>query len=444
VAMRLMEALAATGNRCGAVRHARLHQEAVRAELEVDPDPAVDALADALALAPLGVIPPGPVPTLPRATPVTPIATTPGGLPVRRITTGLAMLAAVSSLAFVASRSAAAPARETVAVEHGPTASADVAARTLYLRAEEQWNRRTREGLGQAVVLFRRAGERDPRYAAAYAGLARAYVLLGYFGFASAEAMFPKAEAAARRALEFDPGAGDAYAALGQTLAWRHEWAAAERAHRRGIELAPDNATVHQWYALMLAYVGRAAEAARHTAEASRLDPLSVQINNMHGAMLYDSGDPAAALAQFERTVNAEPDSAWVRQNPWVVSNYGSVLAATGRVEEGIGLIRRSLEYLPRHPRLLLTLAAAYALDGRADSARAVFERADTAGPQYPVYRAVLDALLGDRDAAFARLDAVREWPLAPLIRLNNSPDLAGFRADPRFRLIRRRLRLPS
>jgi serine/threonine-protein kinase len=86
--------------------------------------------------------------------------------------------------------------------------------------------------------------------------------------------MFPKARAAASRALELDPDAGGAYAALGQVLCWEHRWAEAERVYRHALEVAPTDPTVHQWYGLMLAYVGRTHEAAVQTGEASRLDPL--------------------------------------------------------------------------------------------------------------------------------------------------------------------------
>src|SRR4029453_14703366 len=78
---------------------------------------------------------------------------------------------------------------------------AEPEARALYLRGRMLWDKRTKDPLNEAVVLFRQATERDPGYAAAWAGLAQSYAMLGYFGFAPADAMFPKARAAALPAI---------------------------------------------------------------------------------------------------------------------------------------------------------------------------------------------------------------------------------------------------
>jgi len=231
-------------------------------------------------------------------------------------------------------------------VTSAPSQTADARARALYVRARTLWNTRTKEGLEQAVVLYRQASERDPLYADAYTGLAESYAMLGYFGFASGDAMFPKARAAALRALDLDPNAGAAYAALGQALAWEHAWAEAERAYRRALELAPENPTVHQWYALLLAYVGRAREAAVHTGHASRLDPLSVQINNMHGMMLYYAGDLAAALRQYERSLDAVP----THPRPLLDLAYVSTCTSGWAIRRAPGPCSRAPRPLPISP----------------------------------------------------------------------------------------------
>jgi len=164
----------------------------------------------------------------------------------------------------------------------------------------------------------------------------------------------------------------------------------------------------------------------------------------MHGMMLYYAGDLDSALRQYERTVNAEPDSAWVRKNPWVLTNYSRVAAAAGRHPTAVALVERALEVVPSHPRPLFDLAYAYAVAGRPDSARIAFARADTAHQHYAVYRALLHGLLGERDEAFAWFERVTEWPLPALVTLNCESRLTALRADARFEQVRRRLNLPG
>ena len=484
VALELMRALAAAGNPAGARLHARLHQQTVRSTLEIEPDPAVEALRATLAkprqrserderstLRVSGQSPAATVPdpnaldgALETSSPVVdaPVALSAlmrgrsrlSRLGIVLLPLGIAGAALLMSRQFNAAPTTASSAPGAraggdsialpvlrIAASVGDR-TADPQAHSLYLRARVSWNRRTKTGLEQAVVLYRLASERDPTYAAAYSGLAESYAMLGYFGFAPADAMFPKATAAARRALELDPSAAEAYAALGQAFAWQYEWTDAENAYLRALKLAPDDPTVHQWYGLLLAYLGRHHEAAMQTAIASRLDPLSVQINNMYGVMLYYDGNLAGALRQYERTVNAEPDSAWVRQNPWVLTNFAGVAAAAGRYAEALRLLERALQIVPSHPRAVLELAYVYILIGDTGRARDAFARADTTHPHYIVYRGFFHAYLGETDQAYAWFDRVKEWPLAALVKLNGEPRLATLRADPRFERILIRLRM--
>jgi DNA-binding SARP family transcriptional activator/Flp pilus assembly protein TadD len=473
VVLDLMRALEAAGDRVAAVQQARVYQQLVVATLEVEPDPAVQSLANAIsartrrapnvaAVAELGVSAPfddGSPPSV-ADSPMKPVT-----MPTRRtgapagVWKGVGLLVALGGVAVMLAVRGRSLESGSAAGGSGPgqtlapttaksarsptTRPADSEARALYLRGRTLWEKRTKEPLDEAIVLFRQATERDPSYAQAWAGLAQSYALLGYFGFAPADAMFPKARAAALRAIALDSTPGEAYAALGQALAWQHSWADAEAAYQRAVKLEPQDATAHQWYALLLAYLGRAREAAMHTGQASQLDPLSVQVNNMHGMMLYYAGDTAGALRQYERTVDAEPDSAWVRQNPWVLTNFSRVAAAAGRKALAVRLVERALEVVPSHPRPWFDLAYAYVAAGEPNIARAAFARADTAHPHYAVYRALLHGILGEYDQAFAWFDRLHEWPLPSLVSLNCEPRLAALRADPRFKTIRQRLNMP-
>ena len=158
-------------------------------------------------------------------------------------------------------------------VSQSATSAKAFEAYDLYLKGRYWWNKRTREGLQQAVEYFQQAINKDPAYARAYAGLAESYALMGgYTGLPPKEFM-AKARAAARRALELDeqlPEAHTALAVIAQNYDW--DWQTAEKEYRRAIQLDPNYATGHHWYAECLALQGRFDEAFSEIGIARKLE----------------------------------------------------------------------------------------------------------------------------------------------------------------------------
>jgi tetratricopeptide (TPR) repeat protein len=190
--------------------------------------------------------------------------------------------------------------------------TADHEAYHLYLKGRYLWNRRNDASLKKAVEFFERAVTRDPHYALAYVGLADSYALLACqvdYGALDPQEAYPKATAAARKALEFDEGLAEAHASLGNVLASYHwDWTAAEQEFRRAIELNPRCATAHHWYAEMLCYVKRLDEAFGEIHLALELDPLSLAINTDAAWILYCARQYDAAVEQLHKVLDLEPE----------------------------------------------------------------------------------------------------------------------------------------
>jgi serine/threonine-protein kinase len=460
-AKKLILALGAAGDRAGAVRHARRYQELVRQELEMEPDSEIEGLASTLSHPDAGeairavarpsattIVPDAPASALRQGDPEKPGISSRTRKDARRMTRSrIAAVAALSVLAVllvgaaVVKKAAGPDSRSGHAAKaRGESRTNLPAARTAYLHGLQAWDDRTREGHDRAIVFFRRATQLDPEYAEAYAELAEAYVRIGYFGYRPADAMFPKAKAAALRSVQLDSTLASARTALATELIWEHDFAGAESEYRKAISLEPVNATAHQWYGVLLMILGRVPEAVAEERRAADLEPLSLQIQNNYATFLNASGDHVGALREFQKVVGEEPDSAWVRRNPWVLANMARVDADNGQYSAALDMINRALEIVPGIPRALHTKAAIHVQMGRSDLASQAFVRADTSNEQYTAYRGMLYAIEGKADSAFLWFDRVGRWGIQPMLSLQSDRLIEPMRSDPRYRALLKRI----
>src|SRR5436190_2047690 len=83
-----------------------------------------------------------------------------------------------------------------------------------YLKGRYHWNKRTEEGFKRALDYLQQAIDKDPNFAAAYAGMAECYVLLNQYGVLPPGQSVAKAKEAAMKALELDNSIAEAHAAI--------------------------------------------------------------------------------------------------------------------------------------------------------------------------------------------------------------------------------------
>jgi len=442
IALDVMKALDGAGDKAGAIGHARFYTQRIAAELGVAPDPAISAFEKSLvtALGSNSRSAPSP-PSISSAEREQSHDFSGEAGAIGPVTVGRRRLAAVAAIILVGIAVVGLVTRVDARRREDSNRPGSEALQ-LYLAGMTVWNDRSREGLDSAVVHFRRALELEPAYADAYAGLANAYVMIGYSGYRPADAMFPKAKAAALRSIQLDSTKAAPFAALGLALTWERNFSDAERAFQRSIELNPDYATAHQWHGILLMIVGRRREAVAGLKRASELDPLSLQIQNNYATFLGSIGDTAARLQHFRMTVAEEPDSAWVSRNPWLLTNLAAAYAEHGQFDNAIRAAEQAVRILPGHPRAVGALASVYQQMGDTANANRVYALADTTSPHFPAYRGMWYIAANKPDSAFLWFDRVEDWGIPIMISLRNlgSPET---RKDTRYVALLKRLGMP-
>ena len=112
----------------------------------------------------------------------------------------------------------------------------------FYLKASYFYTKWSPENLHKAIEYSRQAIDQDPALATAHAVMAFSYGMLGFYGFLPPKEAFPKAKAAALRALALDEGLSQAHATLALTrLSHDWDWPGGEKECRRALELNPDD-----------------------------------------------------------------------------------------------------------------------------------------------------------------------------------------------------------
>jgi tetratricopeptide (TPR) repeat protein len=309
----------------------------------------------------------------------------------------------------------------------------------LYLKGRYEWNNRTEEGLKKGLEYFQQAINLDPTYALAYSGLADSYSVLGNNGSLPGAEVYPKAKAAALRALELDKNLAEAHASLGLVL-FEYKWdqEAALKEYETAIELNPNYATAHHWYAVSLALMGRSEEAIREIEQAQRLDPLSVRISANVALILYEGRQYDQAIIKARKALELEPNDGATH------SRLGDIYLQKGMPKEALAEFQYNLSPKERaEPPADPDLIRAYAAAGnRREAQRLLVRLKQQSKREYisPWCIARAYVALGENEEALVWLQKGFEDYAGGMERLRVEPDFDPLRSDPRFRELLRRM----
>jgi serine/threonine protein kinase/tetratricopeptide (TPR) repeat protein len=322
----------------------------------------------------------------------------------------------------------------------------DTEAYQLYLRGRYHWNKRTTADVKKSIEYFQQAIDKDPAYGLAYAGLAEAYILVPQYGVGSPQEGYPKARAAALKAIEIDGTLAEAHNALAgikSNYEWKFDQAEAE--WQKTIALNPNYATAHQWYGEHLLAMGRYDEALAEIKRAQELDPLSLIINGVLGVTYRVKGQNDQAIEQLRKTLEMDPN--FTRTHLFLAETY----QRAGRFEEAADEFGKTFVLIGGPPedaaRFTAALKGAYKTSGPKGYWRTLAEfltnpRLPSPGPPLTVL-AGFWTQAGETDKAFALLEKAYQAHDDAMTTVKD-PIFDPIKSDPRYKDLLRRVGLPQ
>jgi tetratricopeptide (TPR) repeat protein len=310
-----------------------------------------------------------------------------------------------------------------------------------FLRALYFWNKWTPASSWRALEYCRLAIEIDPAYAPAHAVMADCYTALAVFGELRAKEAFPKAKAAASKAIEMAPSLSDAHLAVGLiNLYFDWDWDTAEKHMRRAVELSPQSARAHYGLSLWLLVQQRHQEAIQEADYALELDPVSLPMNFNVGYLNYFAGNNDRAIAQFEKVL--EMDSSFMQASLILCPAY----LRKRMPAEALATVEKALPQSGNWSSLRAMLAIVHAGSGRTSQAVEILEKLKKEGASVPLLSysaAIIFNVLGDKEQALDWLEKACEERIGFLVLLKVASGFRNLSQEPRYQAILKHIGMP-
>lgn len=314
-------------------------------------------------------------------------------------------------------------------------------AATEYALGRELWSRRGEDSLKASIEHFRVAIEKRPDYGLAYSGLADAYVLLPFYSRIMPAETYPRAKAAALKAVELAPQSAEAHNSLAYAKLYADwDFKGAEEEFRIALRQNPNYFTALQWHAEYLSLIGRYDDAIREINRAVQMAPDSPVMHHDAGQIYQTARRYDEAIEQYSIALRLDPTFA--TSNAFMASAYGR----KGMYDKAIELQLDYAEQMGDATRIAVArrLADTYrskGIEGHLRELVAAFVAENPDRNSYPI--AKVYAMLGEKDLAFQYLERAYQLRSPSLLSLNVDPELDSLRSDPRFLALRRQVGLP-
>jgi adenylate cyclase len=284
----------------------------------------------------------------------------------------------------------------------------NIEAYEFYLRGRKLYHKWTRQSVEFARQMFERAVRIDPRFAAAWAGLANAYVDL--FRWSREPRDLEDAQRASEHALKLNPNSAEAHVSVGQALAIQRRFSEAAIAFDRAIEEDP---TLYEAYYL-------------------------------YGRAMFESAEVEKAVNMFQKAQSVRPDDYESRVlRAQALTELGRQDEARRANEDAVQSIEKHLELNPDEARAYSLGASVLIRLGETERSKQWTQQAMTLAPNDPLilYNAACNlAMLGESGHALDGLERALEAGVSVGDWIQHDPDFESLRSHPRFQAIVKRI----
>jgi TolB-like protein/Tfp pilus assembly protein PilF len=310
--------------------------------------------------------------------------------------------------------------------------SSSIEAYQEMLRGESAARGNSPIDLHEAIGHFEQAVKLDPKFTIAWSDLAQAHLLLGIY-FEDPRQHMPRASEYATRALQLDPGYGDAHGTIGLVKLlydWDYAAAASELASAQNEQSA---LTVLTCTSHLMAQTGRTRDADETVNRMLAYDPQSAQLIGELGCIDYYRGDYQDAMKHYREAMAKDPHS------PVPYWGLGKTLSLQGKYGEAVKVLRQFKPANGFEPPLL-TAEIGYALgrEGKTgDAEREIAELREESKSKYvdPYFIALIYLGMGEEQATLQWLNR------AYIVR---SPFLISISTEPKWKSMIERPALQS
>jgi tetratricopeptide (TPR) repeat protein len=317
-------------------------------------------------------------------------------------------------------------------------------AHDFYLKGRYEWSQRTPDSLNRALDDFTQAVVHDPGDAKAYVGLADTYDLLREFSTMPESEAYPRAIAAARRAVELDDSLAEAHRALAFAEfygSW--DFVDSEKEFLRAIQLNPNDPVAHRWYANAFAVFGRFDVSLEQIGKAEELDPSSDSTLADKGLMLFQAGKREEGIALLHQVEGADPQffspHYYLRDVSLELRDYPTYLAEGQKAAE--------ISNSPMQKDIIAAARAGYARSGEKGLLNHLYAKQKEyylAGKLQGTFLAITCVLMGKKQEALQLLEEDYVRHDATVFFCLSHSDLLTLKDEPRYRALVRKINFPS